>query len=205
MFQSNVLARITRCRSRAKNASEKEAPNHRPAQKYQFENLSKADDKKKLQKSASQNGIGTSEKTFNDADDFMDELNEKIEKLEQENNQLIKKVDEYKQRYLEAQKSNKVVTSRIDTGLHPSAGPRRTTSGGSLRRPGLRRVETKSESKLNSKSSHTLEIEHRLTAALEENNNMLEAITVLQRKFAEAEAEKYQLKRQIDQKNEMIR
>ena len=68
----------------------------------------------------------------------MDELNDKIEKLEQENNQLIKKVDEYKQRYLEAQKSNKVVTSRIDTGLHPSAGPRRTTSGGSLRRPGLR-------------------------------------------------------------------
>ena len=135
----------------------------------------------------------------------MDELNDKIEKLEQENNQLIKKVDEYKQRYLEAQKNNKVVTSRIDTGLHPSAGPRRTTSGGSLRRPGLRRVETKSESKLNSKSSHTLEIEHRLTAALEENNNMLEAITVLQRKFAEAEAEKYQLKRQIDQKNEMIR
>lgn len=168
-----------------------------------------ADDKKKLQKSASHHGtgIGTDDKVFTDGDDFMDELNDKIEKLEKENNQLIKKVDEYKQRYLEAQKGNKMVTAKVDSGLglpNPSAGPRRTTSGGSLRRTGLRRVETKSESKLNSKSNHTLEVEHRLSAALEENNNMLEAITVLQKKFAEAEAEKYQLKRQIDQKNEMI-
>ena len=33
---------------------------------------------------------------------------------------------------------------------------------------------------------------------------MLEAISVLQRKIAEGEAERYQLKRQIDQKNEIL-
>merc|ERR1712141_406309 len=88
------------------------------------------------QKSASQAGnsgkMGIST-TGDDADDFVDELSLKNEKLEKENNELIKKLDEFKQLYLEAQKKNKIVTPRIDTGLHPSAGPKRTTSGNSLR------------------------------------------------------------------------
>ena len=180
-----------------------------------------ADDKKKLQKSASQAGSGKMRvTTTDDADDFIDELGLKNDKLEKENNELIRKLDEFKQLYLEAQKKNKIVTPRIDTGLHPSAGPKRTTSGNSLRgnisgnslraqgsrtsASSLRRVEKSKTDHSLGRNSANIDLEHRLAAAIEENNNMLEAISVLQRKIAEGEAERYHLKRQIDQKNEML-
>ena len=41
-------------------------------------------------------------------------------------------------------------------------------------------------------------------AAQQENQNMLEAITLLQRKLAESQAEKHQLKTQLVHKDDML-
>ena len=72
-------------------------------------------------------------------------------------------------------------------------------------RRSLRRVEAKSESRLGgSRSSQVLELESRLQAATEENNNMFEAISLLQRKIGSLDTDNARMKRQLDQKNELL-
>jgi len=167
-----------------------------------------ANDKKKLQRSAS-GGVGGAKSSDND-DNCAEELNERIDQLEKENNALVKKLDEYKQLYYEQQKKGKV-TARIDSGiLHPSAGPpvrsSPSRSNPSSMRRSLRRVEAKSESRLasGSKSGAVLDLEARLAAAVEENNNMFEAVSLLQRKIGALDTDNARMKRQVEQKNEML-
>ena len=74
-----------------------------------------AEDKKKLQKSGGQ--------TDHINDSVADELSDQNTRLENENRNLLKKMDEYKQKYVELLNKKKVVTSRTDSGLpFPSAG-----------------------------------------------------------------------------------
>merc|ERR1712242_589153 len=48
------------------------------------------------------------------------------------------------------------------------------------------------------------ELESRLQAATEENNNMFEAISLLQRKIGNLDTDNARMKRQLDQKNELL-
>lgn len=167
-----------------------------------------AEDKKKLQKISISAG-GARPPIDIDTDHVNDELTDKNQKLENENRHLVRKIDEYKQLYIEVLNKNKVVTSRTDSGLFPSAGPTRPSRTLPKRNSSLRKVESSTPSKHARsstilKQSSTMDISHHLVAAQQENNNMLEAITLLQRKLAECQAEKHQFHVQLEHKSEML-
>ena len=131
-----------------------------------------AEDKKKLQKMSSLGG-GSGQVDMDG--DLTEELSEKNQKLESENRRLVKKMDEFKQLYMEQLNKNKIVTSRTDSGLpFPSAGRSSRSLNVPRRSSSLRKVESNRIESKHSKSS-TIDLNHHLVAAQEENNNMLQA------------------------------
>lgn len=133
----------------------------------------------------------------------------KCEKLEDENRDLTRKMETMKTRFKELQQSKKIRASKVDSGLpFPSGRPMSgtspqiarqtrsaTTTNANAIRTGMRRVES---------SPQLRSIQEHLQVATKENENMLEAISHLQRQLAQSEASNKNLKTQLNQKSEML-